>query len=155
MATAILPPLPEQALVFEPGAPEFVALVADTLGDVGTNLDGFDPVFSAVAQDHTSLPGLWRAIVHCFERAHKPFGDITGAPLDLVDSAQVTALTSLKAANDSFGSLFVAAPPPPLVPGAAPPSTPGPSGGPPVGGAQPVRPPPGTPGRPVFIPPRT
>ncbi len=122
MGATFLPPLPDDSLVFTPGAPEFVALVADTLGDVGTALDGFDPVFSAVAQDHASLPGLLSAIRHCFERAHSPFSDLGVNTESLVDSAQADAFTSIKAANDSYDSLFVAAPPPPVVPGAAPPT---------------------------------
>lgn len=158
MGSQLLPPLPDDSLVYTPGAPEFSALVADTLGDVGTSLDGFDPVFDAVAQDHTSLPGLLGAIRHCFERTHSPFSDLGVNTESLVDAAQVDAATSIKAANDSFDSLFVAAPPPPVVPGAAPPSAPGPSGGPPVGGAHPKACPPGKvplPSDPSFCIPET
>ncbi len=144
MGNAILPPLPDDSLVYTPGAPEFLDLTLNTLGDVGTALDGFDPAFDAVAQDHTSLPGLLSAIRHCFEKAHSPFSDLGVNTESLVDSAQADAFTSIKAANDSYDSLFVAAPPPPAVPGGAPPLLPGPSGGPPIGGAKRKACPPGT-----------
>ncbi len=143
MPDSILPPLPPDSLVYTPGSPEFIDLTLNTLGDVGTGLDGFDPVFDAVAQDHASLPGLLSAIRHCFEKAHSPFSDLGVNTESLVDSAQADAFTSIKAANDSYDSLFVAAPPPPVVPGASPPSRPGPSGGPPVTATHPKACPPG------------
>ncbi len=144
MGASLLPPLPPDTFDLTVAPAEFVDLTVTTLGDVGTNLDGFDPVFDAVATDHNSLPGLLQAIRNCFEKAHSPFADLGIKTENFVDDAQGEALTTIKAANDSFDSIFVAAPPPPVVEGAAPPSTPGPSGGPPTFGVRAKACPPGS-----------
>lgn len=45
----VVPPIPPGGLDFNPGAPEFVQLTADTLGNWGTESDGFDALFDAAA----------------------------------------------------------------------------------------------------------
>jgi hypothetical protein len=54
----VIPPLNQSDLIYTPGQPEFLQLAGDTLGNVGTDKDGFDVLLSdilaAVAADDAS-----------------------------------------------------------------------------------------------------
>ncbi len=133
MPSPILPPLPVDTFTLPVDLPEFLDLALNTLGNIGTAFDGFDPVYGSVATAHASAGGILKAIKACFVKVQQPWTNFAVPSENFLDNDLAGFLQSGDVALSNFLNLLPsqAAPPPveteptsPAAPGGPPPAPP-------------------------------